>query len=78
VLRHLARVDAGVAHVGLAEVEPAHPAARLAGSDNLFALTTSRYRAQPLVISGPGAGPEVTAQALLGDLIAIRERAAHP
>jgi len=78
VLRYLARVDdGGVARVGLAEVEPAHPAARLAGTDNLFALTTSRYRAQPLVISGPGAGPEVTAQALLGDLLAIRGRAAH-
>jgi aspartokinase/homoserine dehydrogenase 1 len=58
--------------VGLADVEPTHPAARLAGTDNLFALTTSRYRAQPLVIQGPGAGPEVTAQALLGDLLALR------
>lgn len=78
VLRYLARIgDDGVARVGLAEVEPTHPAARLAGTDNLFALTTSRYRAQPLVISGPGAGPEVTAQALLGDLLAIRGRVAH-
>ncbi|HEU4664581.1 MAG TPA: homoserine dehydrogenase, partial [Dokdonella sp.] len=78
VLRYLARVDdGGVARVGLAEVEPGHPAARLAGSDNLFALTTARYRVQPLVISGPGAGPDVTAQALLGDLLAIRARASH-
>jgi aspartokinase/homoserine dehydrogenase 1 len=77
VLRYLARIgDGGVARVGLAEVEPTHPAARLAGTDNLFALTTLRYRAQPLVISGPGAGPEVTAQALLGDLLAIR--GGHP
>ena len=75
VLRYLARVDeGGIARVGLAEVEPTHPAARLAGTDNLFALTTQRYRAQPLVIQGPGAGPEVTAQALLGDLLAIRGR----
>ena len=78
VLRYLARVDdSGVARVGLAEVEATHPAARLAGTDNLFALTTARYRAQPLVISGPGAGPEVTAQALLGDLLAIHARAAR-
>jgi aspartokinase/homoserine dehydrogenase 1 len=78
VLRYLARIDDdGAARVGLAEVEPTHPAARLAGTDNLFALTTTRYRAQPLVISGPGAGPEVTAQALLGDLLAIRGRVAH-
>jgi aspartokinase/homoserine dehydrogenase 1 len=73
LLRFLARLDEhGVARVGLADVEPTHPAARLAGTDNLFALTTQRYRAQPLVIQGPGAGPEVTAQALLGDLLALR------
>jgi aspartokinase/homoserine dehydrogenase 1 len=76
VLRYLARVDeSGGARVGLAEVESVHPAARLAGTDNLFALTTQRYRAQPLVIQGLGAGPEVTAQALLGDLLALRSSA---
>lgn len=77
-LRFLARLDEhGHARVGLAEVAPTHPAARLAGTDNLFALTTQRYRAQPLVIQGAGAGPEVTAQALLGDVLALpaaRER----
>ena len=73
VLRFLAQFDEhGRARVGLAEVVPTHPAAALAGTDNLFALTTARYRAQPLVIRGPGAGPEVTAQALLGDLLSLR------
>ncbi len=73
VLRFLAQLDEhGRARVGLTDVTPAHPAASLAGTDNLFALTTARYRAQPLVIRGPGAGPEVTAQALLGDLLALR------
>ncbi|MFC4822057.1 homoserine dehydrogenase [Dokdonella ginsengisoli] len=72
LLRFLARLDEhGRARVGLTEVAPTHPAARLAGTDNLFALTTHRYRAQPLVIQGPGAGPEVTAQALLGDVLAL-------
>ncbi len=75
VLRFLARLDEhGGARVGLTEVATTHPAARLAGTDNLFALTTQRYRAQPLVIQGPGAGPEVTAQALLGDVLALRAR----
>jgi aspartokinase/homoserine dehydrogenase 1 len=74
VLRYVASIDAnGEARVGLVEVAPSHPAARLSGTDNLFALTTTRYRAQPLVIQGPGAGAEVTAQALLGDLIALRD-----
>ncbi|MEP7042406.1 MAG: homoserine dehydrogenase [Dokdonella sp.] len=76
VLRFLARLDEhGRARVGLTEVATTHPAARLAGTDNLFALTTQRYRAQPLVIQGPGAGPEVTAQALLGDVLALRSLA---
>jgi homoserine dehydrogenase len=72
VLRFLARLNQrGRARVGLVEVPQTHPAARLYGTDNQFALTTTRYNTQPLVIQGPGAGPEVTAQALLGDLLAL-------
>jgi homoserine dehydrogenase len=72
VLRFLARLNQrGRARVGLVEVALTHPAARLYGTDNQFALTTTRYNTQPLVIQGPGAGPEVTAQALLGDLLAL-------
>jgi aspartokinase/homoserine dehydrogenase 1 len=72
LLRFLARLDqSGRARVGLVEVPLAHPAARLYGTDNQFALTTLRYNSQPLVIQGPGAGPEVTAQALLGDVLAL-------
>ncbi|MGN2245944.1 homoserine dehydrogenase [Frateuria sp. GZRR35] len=73
VLRFLARLNQrGRARVGLVEVPPTHPSARLYGTDNQFALTTTRYNTQPLVIQGPGAGPEVTAQALLGDVLALR------
>lgn len=72
VLRFLARLNQrGLARVGLVEVPLSHPAARLHGTDNQFALTTTRYNTQPLVIQGPGAGPEVTAQALLGDVLAL-------
>ncbi|MGH8190249.1 MAG: homoserine dehydrogenase [Rhodanobacteraceae bacterium] len=72
VLRYLARFDAdGRARVGLAEVSRDHPAAHLQGADNLFAFHTARYAHRPLVIQGAGAGPEVTAQALLGDILAL-------
>jgi len=72
VLRFLARLNQrGRARVGLVEVPLTHPAARLYGTDNQFALTTTRYNTQPLVIQGPGAGPEVTALALLGDVLAL-------
>ncbi|WP_049623587.1 homoserine dehydrogenase [Frateuria defendens] len=71
-LRFLARLNQrGHARVGLVEVPASHPATRLYGTDNQFALTTTRYNSQPLVIQGPGAGPEVTAQALLGDVLAL-------
>jgi aspartokinase/homoserine dehydrogenase 1 len=71
-LRFLARLNQrGRARVGLVEVPSTHPAARLYGTDNQFALTTTRYNTQPLVIQGPGAGPEVTAQALLGDVLSL-------
>ncbi len=72
VLRYLARLDRhGNAHVGLADVPAGHPAASLHGTDNQFALTTARYNDRPLVIQGPGAGAEVTAQALLGDVLSV-------
>lgn len=72
VLRYLARLNQrGRARVGLVEVGADHPAARLSGTDNQFALTTTRYHSTPLVIQGPGAGPEITAQALLGDVLGI-------
>ena len=73
LLRHLAALDEdGHARVGVFAVPRDHPAARLGGTDNLFALTTQRYRSRPLVIQGPGAGAEVTAQALLGDVLSVR------
>ncbi len=73
VLRHLASLDRdGRARVGLRILPRDHPVAQLAGTDNRFALTTTRYATQPLVIQGPGAGVDVTAQALLGDLLALR------
>lgn len=79
LLRYLARLDAdGRARVGLCEVDAGHPATRLSGCDNLFSLTTTRYRARPLVIQGAGAGPEVTAQALLADVLVLRDRIVAP
>lgn len=74
-LRYVARLEAdGHASVRLQALLPEHSCARLCGSDNLFAFRTERYREQPLVIQGPGAGPEVTAQALLADLHQVVDR----
>ncbi|HEY6544498.1 MAG TPA: homoserine dehydrogenase [Dokdonella sp.] len=71
VLRFAAHWSASGGRVGLVDVAADAPLAQLHGTDNLFALTTRSYRERPLLIQGPGAGVEVTAQALLCDLLAV-------
>ena len=68
------RWSEGIADVGLRELPAAHPLCAGGGTDNLVAITSCRYRAQPLVIRGPGAGAEVTAAALLDDVLSIPQR----
>ena len=52
--------------------------AHLHGTDNQFTFTTLRYRERPLVITGPGAGPAVTAAGVFNDLLRLeRTRARH-
>ena len=49
----------------LQSVPHSHPAAVLTGSGVTVALTTISRREHPVVISGPGAGAEVTASSVL-------------
>lgn len=77
VLRYRARVTRRSVRVGLAEVPATNPLSLLHGTDNQFSFTTARYKAQPLVITGPGAGPAVTAAGVYNDLLrVIAERGA--
>jgi len=72
VLRHVAHLDArGVARVGLVELTPEHAFAHARGTDNVVQFTSARYRTNPLVVQGPGAGPEVTAAGLFADLLRV-------
>ncbi len=72
VLRYVARVGAdGSARVGLAELPRNHAFANGRLTDNIVQFTTARYRANPLVVQGPGAGPEVTAAGVFADLLRI-------
>ena len=63
--------DDGTAKVALLPYAASHPFARLAATDNVFAFTTERYQKQPLVVQGPGAGPEVTAAGVFADLLRL-------
>ncbi len=74
VLRYRARITPGGITVGIARVPLSDPLATLTGTDNQFTFTTTRYRAQPLVITGPGAGPAVTAAGVVNDILSV-ERA---
>jgi len=72
-LRFVARLRAdGRASVGLEALALDDPLAQGSGCDNRVALWSCRYRAQPLLIQGPGAGAEVTAAALLDDVLRLR------
>jgi len=71
VLRYIASWGEGPARVALQAVAPEHPAAALTGSSVTVALTTVNRREHPVVISGPGAGAEVTASAVFADIIRI-------
>ena len=71
VLRYVASVTKRRVEVGLRAVEASSPFAALNGTDNQVAFTTMRYQTNPLVITGPGAGPAVTAAGVLNDILAL-------
>jgi aspartokinase/homoserine dehydrogenase 1 len=71
-LRYVANLDAaGTASVGLEGVDKSHPFCNINLTDNIVQFETERYSANPLVIQGPGAGPEVTAAGVFADLLRL-------
>jgi aspartokinase/homoserine dehydrogenase 1 len=72
VLRYVARLEAGgTAEVRLAELAADHAFANARPTDNVVQFTTRRYAVSPLVVQGPGAGPEVTAAGMFADVLRI-------
>jgi aspartokinase/homoserine dehydrogenase 1 len=72
VLRYTGKLTAGgVASVGLQELEARHPFANIALTDNVVRFATRRYCDNPLIVQGPGAGPEVTAGGVFADLLRL-------
>jgi aspartokinase/homoserine dehydrogenase 1 len=61
----------GTAQVGLREYPQNHPFNRVTGTDNIILFRTIRYNQQPLIVQGPGAGPEVTAAGVFADLLRL-------
>jgi homoserine dehydrogenase len=74
VLRYVANISNGSCRVGLQPVPLTSDIGGLAGPDNIVAFKTERYDQYPLVIKGPGAGIEVTAAGVYGDVLKARRR----
>lgn len=75
ILRYVAIIEPGVrTQVKLRPYPRTHPFARIQGSDNIIAFHTKRYFETPLIVQGPGAGPDVTAGGIFADLLRL---AAH-
>jgi len=72
VLRYMGQLTAdGKASVGVRELDRTHAFANIALTDNVVRYATARYNTNPLIVQGPGAGPEVTAAGVFADLLRV-------
>jgi homoserine dehydrogenase len=76
VLRYVASVEDDRCRVGWREVEREDIMAALQGPDNMVRYHTRRYAGNPLVLIGPGAGPERTAAGVLADILDLASHSA--
>lgn len=72
VVRYVGTIDSnGDLSAQLRSYPVNHPFASLTGSDNVVSFQTARYNSQPMIVRGPGAGPEVTAAGVFADLLRL-------
>jgi len=70
-LRYIASFENGKAKIELKSVDSSSPFYNLSNSDNMISFNTARYTDSPLVISGPGAGANVTAAGVFSEIMQI-------
>jgi aspartokinase/homoserine dehydrogenase 1 len=68
-LKFVASFNEGKASVGLQHIDSKHDLYHLYGKDNVVLFYTDRYKEQPLVVKGAGAGAEVTASGVFADIL---------
>ena len=72
VLRFVGSIDReGNASATLRSYPRDHPFARIRLTDNIVLFRTRRYNENPLIVQGPGAGPDVTAGGVFADLLRL-------
>ena len=70
-LRYVVTATPTRVSAGLLAVPATSPMGAADGTRNIITFHSARYRAEPLVISGPGAGAAVTAAGILNDICAL-------
>ena len=71
VLRYVAVLEGGRVRVGLEGLEKDTPIGRLQGTENMVEYKTDVYNERGLVVQGAGAGGEVTASGVMGDMVEL-------
>ncbi len=69
ILKFVASYNDGKASVGLQHIPAQHDLYHLYGKDNVVLFYTDRYKEQPMVVKGAGAGAEVTASGVFADIM---------
>jgi bifunctional aspartokinase / homoserine dehydrogenase 1 len=73
-LKFVASFNDGKASVGLQHIPPQHDLYHLYGKDNVVLFYTDRYKEQPMVVKGAGAGAEVTASGVFADILRAAQK----
>ena len=66
--------DKGVLEVKLVSVPTSSALGQIQGADAIFEIYTESYGDKPIVIQGAGAGAEVTARGVFGDILRLAEK----
>lgn len=70
-LRYAAFIENGRCQVGLAGAEPDSKLGLIRATDSVVVFTTRYFSDNPVSVSGRGAGQEVTASGVLGDIVSL-------
>ena len=70
-IKFICKLEDGKVSLKLEQIGPDHPFWNSSGADNILAFYTTRYSERPMVIQGPGAGAEVTAAGVFGEIIGL-------
>jgi aspartokinase/homoserine dehydrogenase 1 len=71
LLRYVVSATPRTVTAGLVAVPSSSPMGAATGTRNIVTFHSRRYQREPLVISGPGAGADVTAAGLLNDICSL-------